>query len=752
MKLGRKHFVIALCAAVVGVGMGATLSQAAVSLTKNSSTNWTIDNGALTVVFSPSGEKLTSLKVDGSSGTNLISSLDQEFAGTPFGAGTETFNSQVGPNNSYVDVWTTVASTGTSTNPITYAFHYVLFANDPTVHVYEVVNHSASDPATSIGQGQFLFRSNPSLFPQLYQVDTGPNNLAATLKTVPSTASNFGTISAQAGRTVQDATTDLTGSGLAGDNGSNFYEKYDYSVYDQFYQSETMLGSQYAVSSVISSMETMTGGPTKQMLAQTNPGILNLEFMSGHYGVTSTGAAYPGTSYVPPQGVDSSRLFGAYAFRVTTTNGESAAQINQDALNAIPTYDALYNTDSELIASGYTPSTARGSLQLTATSTAGWSSNTTNNTVVLSDNQVNMQETHQGDQYWTQIGANGAATISGVVPGTYRMTLYQLGQWGETRVDNVQVKSGQITIPQNVKFTPENFGTAAPIFTIGTPNRSGNEFLNGHDATGADIREFYGAYDQWAQEAAMGTPGKVVYYATAVGSTPATNDPNKWMMNQWKTFNPGLYDATNGTSDNYQNTAPSYVRDAAHGGTGPGPASYSGSPWEVHFTTSAAQRAQGQFVVLSVGLAAANASLVVTLNGFTETWHETGTSGPMYRSGVAGFYQFIAFQFPVSDLLTSADADNIFTFGVSQADGVTYDAMRMEITNTSAAPSTTGWFDYSYVNSNGSSNAANPNDALGLSAQQTFAVPEPTNLGVIGGAMLMIGMVRRSRRGVGVAK
>ena len=167
-----------------------------------------------------------------------------------------------------------------------------------------------------------------------------------------------------------------------------------------------------------------------------------------------------------------------------------------------------------------------------------------------------MQESTNGPQYWSQLSSSGSGTLTNVVPGTYRLTLYQLGQWGESRYDNVRVNSnGTVNMPNNIAFTPENFGTAPPIWTIGTPDRSSNEFLNGHNASGQDQRQYYGAYDFWTEEAALGNPGKVVYYATSVGATPATNDPNKWIANQWQTFNPGLYDSTNGTTDNYANTA-----------------------------------------------------------------------------------------------------------------------------------------------------------------------------------------------------
>jgi len=699
----------ALCAAVsVALGTASTVAYAQVTLTQNSSTNWTMTNGALTVVFDPSKEYINSVQLGVGAGAsaNLLypgsGTLDQEFAGTPFGGGTQTFNSQIGANYSYVDVWTNVASTGTTVNPITYAFHYVLFANDPTIYCYEVLNHSATDPATSVGQGQFLFRSDPSQFSNLYQINTGPNQLgtanAQTTIGVPSTNSNFNTVLSATGRTVQNVTYDLTGSGIAGDNGTNFFTKYDYSIYTQFYQAETMYGSNYAVTEVDPSTDTLSGGPTKQELAWTDPGILNMEFLSDHYGIDAKGA-YPGYGYTPTQGVATTKLYGPYGFTISSTSGTTGAQINQNVINSIPSAQAEFATDSELIASGYVPNSSRGSVQIQAANSAGWSATTANNTVVLSQPGVNFQESTQGYQYVGQVSQTGAVTISNVVPGTYRMSLYQLGQWGETRVDGLQVQNGQITLPQNVKFTPENFGTAAPIWTIGTPNRSANEFMNGHTATGTDQREYFGAYDFWAEEAALGTPGYVSYNATAtvIGGVaqPATNNPNDWIGTQWDIFNPGLYDSSDNKADNYSKICPAYVT------AGGGPATYKGLPWQVHFEATSAQEAQGQYVVLSVGLVSQMASFVVSLNGHSETWSYGNFSpdDPMVRSGDAGFYQWAAFEFPTSDL-NAVGTDNEFTFGVSNhTDGVMYDALRMEITNTSANPSVTGWDDYTYINS-----------------------------------------------------
>ncbi len=684
------------------------IARPTITLSKNSNTSWIISNGNLNVTFNPTAEDLSSIAI-GSSG-NLLDSgsnskLYPEFAGTPFGSGTQTFGSVQGSN--FLDVWTSVASTNSSTNPLTYAFHYVFYNNDPNVTTYEVVSHSATDPATSVGQGQFLARVAPSKFFNTYQLNVSPNNIGAQTAVVPAYTDSTG-------RDVQDATVDISGEGLAGDWGTNFYTKYDYSEYTQFLQANTEYGPTYSVSTIFTGMDTMNGGPTKQDLQYTN-NIAMVEFLSDHY---ATGDA--NYSYTPQQGVATSRLFGPYDFSFNLVAGQTGAQLEQAAVNSIPTLDANYDTDTELTSLGYVTTSQRGSVTINATSTAGWSSNTNFNTAVLSDPHRSMQESSTGYQYWTQLSTSGSGTMTSVVPGMYRLTLYQLGQWGETRVDGVQaLGSGQVVTPANLKFIPENFSTSAPIWTIGTPDRSAHEFLNGNATAanpgvvpGGDLRQFYGSYDYWAEEQALGMPGQVVYYATAVGATPATNNPLKWIANQWGKFDPGEYDSSNSTTDNYANTAPAYVRDAAHGGTGPGPATYGGSAWDVNFTTTAAQNAQGSFVDLTVGLAANEASLVVTLNGHTETWHFGGTSSdPMVRSGVAGVYEMIVFQWPIADLVAPGSQDQL-TFGVSQTDGVMYDAMRMEISSTGAAPGTTGWHDYAYVNSNGSSNAANPDTVL----------------------------------------
>ena len=697
-----------------------------ITIVQNSSSNWTINNGYLNITFNPSGGggEITSLNGGGSS-TNILnpakSLLYPELTGTPFGSGTKASNYSIAPDGSYIDFWTTTASAGNATlsngtyqNPLTYSFHYVMYNNDPAISTYEVVNHSATDPATSVAQGQFLLRVNPSLMTTTYQVNLGVNNMGVQTSTLRN-QTTYASLQSQAARTVQDATTDVTGSELAGDFGTNFGTKYDYSSYMQFNTGELEYGPTYALSTVYPSLDTMTGGPTKQNLQFTDT-ILMQEFLSQHYGVANY-------NYTPPQGVASSRLFGPYVFRITTTNGESGAQLYSDAMSTAPTFTQRYDSEQTLISNGYVPTTGRGNFQVTMSNPAGWTSNVNNQTVVLSDLHTNFQESKTGYQYWGQVNSSGTTNISGLCRGRTGCRFISWGSGGETRLDGVTVQAGKHTIPTGETFKPENYSTHAPEWTIGTPDSSANEFLNGHNASGQDIRAYQGSYDYWAEEQTLGNPGKVVYYATTVGAHAATNDPNKWIANQWQTFNPGMYDATNSTTDNYTNLAPAYVT------AGGGPGSYKGSPWEVHFATTQAQLNQGQFAVLSVGLASTEASLTVTLNGHAETWTDpgTGNADAMTRSGEAGFYQFLAFQFPTSNLL-AAGQDNLLTFSVSTTDGVMYDALRMEITNTSASPSVTGWHDYEYIFGTSSQTAANDTIGLGETQVQNAGLAGDANL------------------------
>jgi hypothetical protein len=506
---------------------------------------------------------------------------------------------------------------------------------------------------------------------------------------------------------VQDATNDLHGLTEPAGFRRQFYTKYDYSSYEYLHQAEGVYGTGMAAWMVVPNSESLTGGPSKQDLIFTN-NLLIMEAYSNHLNNQMT--------FSVPADAVMHRLYGPFylhfnSFGATTP---TAASLYQEALSASAGLQPSYDTETELLQNGYAPPSTRGNVQARVT---GPQSPSTNQAwVVLSDPVTNVQYSHAGTEYWADLNPAGFANLPRVAPGTYRLSAYVLGQWGELRHEGVTVHKGPPN-KLNLNLVPEDFGTAAPIWTIGTPDRSSHEFLHGQITNPIDLdsnyvdayttqfgtsvqddREYWGNWNYWADFAATG--GAVVYYATAVGSTPATNDLTKWNYNQWHIFNPGLYagiyNPADQTTDGYNYICPSYV-----GGPTPPvhPCVTTAVPdWQVHFTTTADQQAQGQYVVLSVGLAATESSLTVTLNGHPLVWHSFNVKNADagVRSGLSGTYQWAVLQWDTSQL-NPAGADNVLTFNVGRTQGVMYDALRMEVTPKSADHAVTGWNDYEFL-------------------------------------------------------
>jgi hypothetical protein len=350
---------------------------------------------------------------------------------------------------------------------------------------------------------------------------------------------------------------------------------------------------------------------------------------------------------------------------------------------------------------------------------------------VLSDPGVNFQVSCNGLQYWADISSAGSATFTGVAPGTYRLSVYVLGQWGEYRQDGIVVTANNTTTVPAAAWVPENFGgTNPPVFTIGTPDRSSHEFLHGHNTTtGNDDREYWGNWNYWADFAA--NSGAVVYYATAVGATPATNNLQLWNYDHWgSSFDPGLYDPTNDTTDGYSNTAsvfgngiPSYVAGLT-GATGTNGVTTPIPPWQVYFATPSNIANYGSgYVELSISAACAYGSYVVTLNGHQLIWHYTDYSDCVIRSGLSGYTQWFVMEWPASDLNQTPGGSNEITVSMSQQYGAEDDAWRLELTNNTSNPTVTGWNDYTYVIGTGTPATTAPPNSSGL--LNNDAVPNP---------------------------
>jgi rhamnogalacturonan endolyase len=682
-------------------------AQTQVTIDTSNATDWKIGNGMITVDWLPSDGRIFSIHWSAFPNQEIIDQTNGDHNGPKGfymdnvgpGGGTPTNNYYLDPNGRYIDWWVTYPAS--STNAFTWSHHRVLFANDPGIHVYFVLDHGPGNIAGSIGQIQWVLRSDLNQFTNTYAVNTGLGNLGATTVPLPN-AVLFGT-GLVAGTNVQDATNDLHGLPLPQGYRREFYTKYDYSSYEYLHQAEGVYGSSMAAWMVVPSQESLTGGPTKQDLIFTG-NLLIMEAYSNHLDNQ--------ISFPVPQDAVMHRLYGPFYlhFNAFSATNPTAASLYQEALASAAQLTPAYDGEAELLNSGYVPSTTRGEVQAKIEGTKGLDLNQA--WAVLSDNQTNVQYSHAGRQYWMNINPGGIANFHNVAPGTYRLSVYVLGQWGELRRDNVIVSAGQTT-KTSASITGENFGSLSPIWTIGTADRSSHEFLHGQITNPVDIdsnyadqytarlgnsvqdnREYWGNWNYWADFAA--NQGAVVYYATPVGSVPATNDLTKWNYNQWHIFSPGLfaapYNPSDATTDGYKYLCPSYV--------GPfGACTTVAVPdWQVHFTTSADQQAQGQYFVLSVGLAATEDSPTVSLNGSPMVFHgfNLKNADAGVRSGFSGTYQWVVFQWNTSQL-NPPGMDNVITFHVGRTQGVMYDALRAEITNTSADHTVTGWNDYEFL-------------------------------------------------------
>lgn len=713
-----KWFVVAAAALALLAAFpvsAQTSRSSSVSIDTSNPTDWKISNGVLSVDWLPGDGRIFSMHWSAFPNQELIDQTNRSHAGPKgfymdnvgpgFTAPTNSY--YLDPGGRYIDWWVEhPAGTG---NAFTWSQHCLMFAGDPGVHIYFVLDHGAGDAATSIGQIQWVVRGDLSQFTNTYSVNTGLSNLGATSAPMPNDVL-FG--NSDRGRNVQDATEDLHGENLPAGYRREFYTKYDYSSYEYLHRAEGVYGSTMAEWMVVPNSDSLTGGPTKQDLIFTG-NLLIMEAYSNHLDNQM--------SFRVPADAVMHRLYGPFYLHFNAFNGTDStpASLYQEALSAGQTYAAQYATDSELLQSGYVPSTARGEVQVKVNGTKGLGLNQA--WAVLSDNQTNFQYSHAGNEYWVNVNPAGIANFHEVVPGTYRLSVYTLGQWGELRQDGVTVAADGTT-KLSINLAPENFSSVAPIWTIGAADRSSHEFLHGQiknpvdlDANYADKytaqlgnsvqddRQFWGNWNYWADFAA--NKGAMNYYATAVGSTPATNDLSQWNYNQWHVFNPGLYagiyNPADDTTDGYKYICPSYVGNCATAAV---------PDWQVHFTTTQDQQDLGQYVVLSVGVAAAESSLMVNLNGHPLSWfgYNKKNADAAVRSGFSGTYQWVVLQWPVSDL-NPPGQDNVVTLGVSRTQGEEYDALRMEISNQSASPAVTGWNDYDYADGSGYSFA---NDAV----------------------------------------
>lgn len=121
--------------------------------------------------------------------------------------------------------------------------------------------------------------------------------------------------------------------------------------------------------------------------------------------------------------------------------------------------------------------------------------------MVLAQNKVDFQDNvfdTEAYQYWSDIDDEGCASIPMVKQGTYRMTIYADGIFGQYIQDDVEVGAGNLKTTE-VQWKEEAAGEE--IWRIGTPDKSSGEYLHGwerdqsHARKPEEYRVYWGAYD-----------------------------------------------------------------------------------------------------------------------------------------------------------------------------------------------------------------------------------------------------------------
>ena len=442
----------------------------------------------------------------GWSGPSGIPNLSATFANKepkgfymdPSGFSTVTALPSYNLTSSYLDWWVAYPASGVApTNTTEYEEHFVVTPNDPGIHIYFTLNHPAqvtnssgtlvnNGSGTIGGQVQWIWRGNVNAFTNYYQKDTDLSMFTGVTTPLPSTDDCF---SSDNGRNDQDVTgrdtidlhpqVGVTNAFSPYPNGQipqgfhrHFCVKYDYSSYEYLHTAHGLFGSKYDQWVVFTpGHDTMIDGPTKENLSLTG-NILTIEPNSNHY---RTGGV--GTTSIPA-GTALSRIYGPFYVRINQFGMPTSSSIDggliqtpddmyNDAVAAGGSFTHFYDNETTLVSRGYVPSTGRGSVAIQVNGVAGaprtaWA--------VLSQNGVNQENTTMSNQYTVDISSAGSGTFTNVVPGTYRLSVWNFGQWGEYRQDNVVVTAGNTNTLPTIGFVPENFGTS--VWTIGTPDRS----------------------------------------------------------------------------------------------------------------------------------------------------------------------------------------------------------------------------------------------------------------------------------------
>lgn len=277
--------------------------------------------------------------------------------------------------------------------------------------------------------------------------------------------------------TVQDATWYLgnTANDPYVEQYADFFTKYtfqdtwrDHDVHGQFADgSKTDDGSTFGAWLVMNTRDTYFGGPLHSDLIVD--GVVYNYLVSNHHGDQTPNIT---------DGFD--RTFGPQYYHFNKASASATMfDLRNDALQYVsPLWNAAFYDSIASYVPNYVPSSNRSTWK----GQIGLPSGAKNPIAVLAQNGVDFQDNvfdPNAYQYWAGINPEtGSVEIPRVKAGTYRLTVYADGIFGQYEQDGIEIRAGKST-QTYAKWQEESAGTE--LWRIGTPDKSSGEYKHGYE-------------------------------------------------------------------------------------------------------------------------------------------------------------------------------------------------------------------------------------------------------------------------------
>lgn len=420
-----------------------------------------VDSGPVQLVVNKSNGRATSIMFGGQ---NLIGAggrgnydmnNTREGAALPLPPADNSF--AIRQQDDFVDV--VFRYSPTDSGPFWLERHHILRGGEPGIHLASTFHHTADLHGFRSDQHRYVFYLNRDIFTHGWVGDDPIGvrwrSQAAELPT-PDDLSNS--------PMVMDATHDLQGVGSR--YARRYYTKYDWAVYLKDHALHGLYGNGLGIWLVLPNKEAFSGGPVRQDLTlhQTaDRPVLLVEPQATHYGSPPVRVA---------AGQEWRKTYGPYF--VYFAQGDDPARMREEAMRYCG-FSAHAEFYDRLALPDWAASTSRSNV--TGRVRIPGARRMRGAVAVLSDNGVDFQRTVLGHCYWADVEDDGSFAVRRVRPGTYRLTVYQPGVWGEYTQDDVVVPAGRTLPLGELAWRPISNGQT--VFQIGTPNRTSVEFHNG---------------------------------------------------------------------------------------------------------------------------------------------------------------------------------------------------------------------------------------------------------------------------------